>query len=89
MTQPEQRGGGNWDSQKNWKKIREKHHKHAATGNPGPCQPTRHIPDSANNREGTAREISDELYDLNYELAFGRITEEQYERAKLDLGKRD
>jgi hypothetical protein len=39
--------------------------------------------------EGSTRDISKELYDLNYELAFGRITEEQYERAKLDLGKRD
>jgi hypothetical protein len=91
MTQDEQRVGGSFNAHKRWKKLREKHRKrdaHIARGGNTYNIPETYTP---NNQtiEGSTRDISKELYDLNYELAFGRITEEQYERAKLDLGKRD
>jgi hypothetical protein len=91
MSDVDQNFGGSFNAHKNWKKLREKHRKREssrARGVTSPAQPETYQP---NNQtvEGSTRDISKELYDLNYELAFGRITEEQYERAKLDLGKRD
>ena len=91
MSDVDQNFGGSFNAHKNWKKLREKHRKREASrarGATSPAQPETYQP---NNQtiEGSTRDISKELYDLNYELAFGRITEEEYKqrKAKLDLGK--
>ena len=83
--------GGTFNADKHWKKLREKHRKtehiHQTTGR------RRYTPEvyKANDvlKEGTAREVSQDLYDLNYDLAFGRITEDEYNlrrKALDDLG---
>jgi len=87
----DQNFGGSFNAHKHWKKLREKHRKREAQEARGifsRAQPETYQP---NNQtiEGSTRDISKELYDLNYELAFGRITEEEYKqrKAKLDLGE--
>jgi hypothetical protein len=87
----DQNFGGSFNAHKNWKKLREKHRKREASrarGVTSPAQPEIYQP-SNQTIEGSERIITKELYDLNYELAFGRITEEEYKqrKAKLDLGK--
>jgi hypothetical protein len=87
----DQHFGGSFNADKNWKKLREKHRKAEASRARGVTKP--HQPETyrTNNQiiEGSERIIPKELYDLNYDLAFGRITEEQYEhkRAEFDLGQ--
>jgi len=87
----DQNFGGSFNAHKHWRKLREKHRKREAQEARGifsRAQPETYQP---NNQtiEGSTRDISKELYDLNYELAFGRITEEEYKqrKAKLDLGE--
>jgi|TARA_Y100000296_G_scaffold30378_1_gene35332 hypothetical protein len=84
----DQNFGGTFNAHKHWKKIREKHRK-AASGEK-PWVPESYVPSGGSlGLEGQTRNVSKELYDLNHDLAFGRITEEEYEhkRAKLDLGQ--
>ncbi len=86
----EQNIGGSFNAHKHWKKLREKHRKrdaHIARGGNTYNIPETYTPDLQHS-EGSTRDISKELYNLNYELAFGRITEEEYKKRKsnLDLG---
>ncbi len=89
MEEYDQRFGGSFNAHKNWKKLREKHRKRdakTARGISSRAQPEVYQP---NNIEGSERIVPKELYDLNYELAFGKITEEEYKqrKVKIDLGE--
>jgi hypothetical protein len=87
----DQNFGGSFNAHKHWKKLREKHKKtdlyKARTGlrqyTPEVYEPNKQT------IEGSERLIPKDLYDLNYDLAFGNITEEEYKqrKAKLDLGQ--
>ena len=80
---------GTFDHNKHWKKLREKHRRRDAqkargitpTVNPEVYQANPNI------LEGQSRDISKELYDLNYELAFGRLTQSQYDKLREELGE--
>ena len=78
--------GGSFNPHKNWKKLREKHRKieeHTARGGNRIFEPEVYTPSSSNAGKGDKQRSSNtpkEIYDLNYELAFGRITKEEYEQ---------
>jgi hypothetical protein len=76
--------GGNWDAKQQWKKLRESHknpvNKWAPTHWDGGKA-------GALGREGDTRKVSKELYDLNYDLAFGKITQEDYDKQREELGE--
>ena len=69
--------GGSFNAHKNWKKLREKHKKHKASGRDGPCTPEVY---TAAGKGDAVRNSSvpKEIYSLNYELAFNRITKEEH-----------
>lgn len=83
----DQNFGGSFNAHKNWKKLREKHRKREASRARGVTKPAQPETYRANDQtiEGSERIIPKELYDLNYDLAFGRITEEQYEQKRAEL----
>jgi len=82
--QYDQKFGGSFNAHKNWKKLREKHRK--AKSGEKPWVPESYVSsDSPLGIEGQTRNVSKELYDLNHDLAFGRITEEQYEQKRAEL----
>mgnify|MGYP005829395261 CR=1 FL=1 len=69
--------GGTWNAHKNWKKLRDKHRRHKKKGFSGPTKPE--IYQSAG--KGDVQRSSDvpkEIYELNYQLAFGKITKRQH-----------
>jgi len=89
MKSDEQRIGGSFNAHKRWKKLREKHRKrdaHIARGGNTYNIPETYTP-NLQNIEGSDRIISKELYDLNYDLAFGKITQEDYDKLKERLGE--
>jgi hypothetical protein len=73
---------GSFDSNKHWKKLRDKHER-VKKGEQ--WKPERYRPSTDLMAEGQTRIVSDELYDLNYDLAFGRITEEEYNKKVSEL----
>jgi hypothetical protein len=76
--------GGSFNAHKHWKKLRAKHQRHKKLGLSGPTTPE--VYKSAGKGD-VCREsdVSKELYDLNYDLAFGTITREEYELKLKEL----
>jgi len=85
----DQLAGGSFNAHKHWKKLREKHRRKDAAKKRGISQRARPEIYTPNNQviEGAERIVSKELYDLNYELAFGRITQEEYDKLREELGE--
>ena len=82
--------GGTFDASRHWKKLRKKHNKtdayHSRTGR-RQYEPEVYKPNKQTTLEGSERAISKELYDLNYKLAFGKITQAQYDKLREELGE--
>jgi len=89
MSIPDQIHGGSFNAHKNWKKLRAKHQKREASRkrgiDPGP-KPELYTPNKQT-IEGSERIVSKELYNLNYDLAFGKITQEEYNELREELGE--
>ena len=89
----DQEFGGSFNAHKNWKKLREKHRKneaHKARGGGRIWKPE--VYSSTGAGKGDLQrdsDVSKELYDLNYDLAFGNITKEQYNQKLKELGLED
>ena len=69
MQKHDQLGGGNWNAHKSqvWKKLREKHRKHKASGRSGPSDPELYSPSGAG--KGDARRpVNETRYSLGLEL---------------------
>ena len=64
----DQRFGGSWNAHKNWKKIREKHRKHKASGNTGPCPPTLYESKSGAGKGDMDRTSNQSKFALGMEL---------------------
>ena len=85
----DQNVGGSFNAHKHWKKLREKHRKtdaHIARGGNRIWKPE--VYSSTGAGKGDKQRQSDppkELYDLNYDLAFGIITREEYDKKLEDL----
>lgn len=89
MESDEQRVGGSFNAGKNWKKLREKHKRNEAARSRGrvvTSTPETYTP-YKQTIEGSERIVSKELYNLNYELAFGRINQEEYNKLREELGE--
>jgi len=77
----------NWDHSKNWKKMRDRQHdikKKVKAGRKlhNVWKPT----DAFSAGKGSrARPVDKERYDLNYDLAFGRITKEEHTQRMKEL----
>ena len=85
----DQLAGGSFNAHKNWKKLREKHKRNEEARSRGrdvTSTPETHRPYNQT-VEGSERIVSKQLYDLNYDLAFGRITPEEYDKLKEALGE--
>tara|TARA_Y100001973_G_C5155902_1_gene310713 strand:- start:806 stop:1087 length:282 start_codon:yes stop_codon:yes gene_type:complete len=73
--------GGSFNAHKNWKKLRDKHKKWKDSGKKGMPPPEQYHDRGGQAGKGDdARGMSvpKEIYQLNYDLAFGRITEEEH-----------
>jgi len=83
----DQHFGGSFNAHKHWKKLRDKHRRKAQAEKRGVVK--RAVPEtySANDQvlEGTERIVSEDIYALRYLLAFGKITEEEYNKKVADL----
>ena len=66
----DQLGGGNWNAHKPrvWKKLREKHRKHAASGRSGPSMPEGHIPHGGAGKGDMNRVVNQTKYSLGLDL---------------------
>ena len=76
----------NWDHTKNWKKMRDRQRRIEK----GEEKWTPTYSHSAG--KGSAQResnVSKEIYDLNYELAFGTITREEFNKRMKDLDAQD
>jgi len=83
----DQHFGGSYNAHKHWKKLREKHRKRkdkVARGVNPKSEPEIYQPPS-DRLEGQLRSISKELYDLNYALAFGKITQKEYDKLREEF----
>ena len=72
--------GGSFNAHKNWKKLREKHRKsdeHKAKTGKRSWKPEIYAPAGKGDRTRTS-DTPKEIYDLNYDLAFGKITKEEH-----------
>jgi hypothetical protein len=83
----------NWDHTKNWKKMRDRQERIDKGLKSGRSlkslwQPTEShsAGKGSNQRESN---VSKEIYDLNYELAFGTITREEFNKRMKDLDAQD
>jgi len=77
----DQNFGGSFNAHKNWKKLREKHRRHKKLGLSGPTKPEIYTPHGAGKGDAErSSNVPKEIYDLNYDLAFGRITKEEHEK---------
>jgi len=82
----DQNFGGTFNAHKNWKKLREKHKKsdeHKARTGKRSWKPEVYEPRDGGAGKGDAqreREIPDEIYGYNYDLAFGKITKEEHKK---------
>ena len=85
----DQLAGGSFNAPKHWKKLREKHKRNEEARSRGrdvTSTPETHRP-YYQTIEGSERIDSKQLYDLYYDLAFGRITPEEYDKLKEALGE--
>tara|TARA_Y100000004_G_C8627829_1_gene291622 strand:+ start:44 stop:358 length:315 start_codon:yes stop_codon:yes gene_type:complete len=87
----DQNHGGNWNSHnpKVWKKLREKHRKHKEAvkrGKTAPNPPPEHW-DGGAGKGDTHRDraCTKEVYELRYDLAFGHITQEEFDKKLAEL----
>jgi len=80
----DQNFGGSFNAHKNWKKLREKHRKsdeHKAKTGKRNWKPEVYTSTGAGKGDRTrSTDIPDEIYGLNYDLAFGKITKEEHEK---------
>lgn len=85
--------GGTFNAHKHWKKLREKHRKnaaHKARGGNRIWKPEVYRSKGAGKGDlERGSDVPKELYDLNYDLAFGNITKEQYNQKLKELGLED
>ena len=83
----DQNFGGTFNAHKHWRKLKEKHRrdeKHRARGGNRIWKPEVYA--SAGKGDDTRESnVPKELYDLNYDLAFGNITREEYEHKLKEL----
>ena len=80
---PDQLYGGSFNAHKNWKKLRDKHKKWKDSGRKGMPPPEQYHTSNGQAGKGDQErtmEVPKEIYELNYELAFGRITEEEHKQ---------
>tara|TARA_R110000824_G_scaffold223107_2_gene410894 strand:- start:24 stop:305 length:282 start_codon:yes stop_codon:yes gene_type:complete len=79
--------GGSFNPHKNWKKLREKHRRRKELGTSGPPVPETYTPNSSAGKGDMARymDVSEEEYNLRWDLAFGRITLEDFNSKLEDL----
>ena len=78
----DQNFGGTFNAHKNWKKLREKHRKsdeHKAKTGKRSWKPEVYAPAGKGDRTRSS-DTPKEIYDLNYDLAFGKITKEEHEK---------
>ena len=80
----DQNFGGSFNAHKNWKKLREKHKKsdeHKARTGKRSWKPEVYEASAAGKGDGQrSRDVPDEIYGYNYDLAFGKITEEEHKK---------
>ncbi len=71
--------GGSFNAHKNWKKLRDKHQR-VKKGEK--WQPERYETRAGAGKGDESRpsSVPKEIYDLNYELAFGKITKEEHKK---------
>tara|TARA_R100000808_G_C2066473_1_gene95711 strand:+ start:84 stop:386 length:303 start_codon:yes stop_codon:yes gene_type:complete len=86
--------GGSFNAHKHWKKLREKHRKndaHRARGGSRIWKPEVYTPSSSAGKGDLQRssDVPKELYDLNFDLAFGSITREEYDKKLEELSLED
>ena len=83
----DQKVGGSFNAHKNWKKLRDKHRKHDSSGKGGTAPPEQYIPYGGAGKGDMERkcDVSKEVYDLNYDLAFGRISTEEHTHKLKEL----
>jgi len=75
----DQNFGGTFNAHKHWKKLRDKHRRHKKLGLSGPTKPEIYSPHDAGKGDASRnRDVPDEIYDLNWDLAFGKITKEEH-----------
>ena len=77
----------NWDHTKNWKKMKDRQHKIRKRIKEGRSLHNMWKPTEMGSAgKGSAyRPVDKEKYDLNYDLAFGKITREEYEQRMSEL----
>ena len=69
MGDVDQRFGGSWNAHKNWKKLREKHRKHKASGKGGTSEPVAWVPYSGGAGKGDKdRTRNQSKYNLGMDL---------------------
>lgn len=85
--------GGTFNAHKNWKKLREKHRSdeaHQARGGNRKWKPEVYRSTGAGKGDQERQSlVSKEVYDLNFDLAFGNITKEEYEIKLKELIRED
>ena len=75
--------GNNWNAHKHWKKLREKHENNDKARAAGRTVVNTPEPWEDKTLECQGINIDKAIYDLRYDLAFGKITEEEFnERMK-------
>jgi hypothetical protein len=74
----DQKLGGSFNAHKHWKKLREKHRK--VDKGEQPWRPETYTPHNGAGKGDMDRtmDVPKEIYALNYDLAFGRITEQEH-----------
>ena len=77
----------NWDHSKNWKKMRDRHHKLKKAVKEGRKLHNIWKPSEMGSagKGSRYRPVDQERYDLNYDLAFGNITQEEYDKRIKEL----
>lgn len=85
--------GGSFNAHKHWKKLREKHRKndaHKARGGSRIWKPEVYSSTGAGKGDKERKsDVPKEVYDLNYDLAFGKITREEHTQKLKELGFED
>lgn len=79
-----------WDHGKNWKKMKDRHEKISKATKSGRSLHNIWRPtdiDSGAGKGSKFRPVDQEIYDLNYDLAFGNITKEEHTNLIKQLEK--
>ena len=77
----DQNFGGTFNAHKNWRKPKAKHEKdaaHKARGGSRIWKPEVYESSAGKGDSTRTRDIPEEIYDINWDLAFGRITKEEH-----------